>query len=80
MGRYATFSTGLEYKFWFAVQESTDILEFGGTRRNNRGYNLGMVAWNRKLDFDFIRGELETLTQETLTHETQETIEERLQR
>lgn len=30
MGRYAFFSTGLEYKFAFAVQESEDILKFGG--------------------------------------------------
>jgi hypothetical protein len=30
MGRYAFFSTGLEYKFTFAVQESEDILKFGG--------------------------------------------------
>ena len=32
MGRYAFFSTGVEYKFWFAVQPSEDILKFGGTR------------------------------------------------
>ncbi len=30
MGRYAYFSTGFEYKFWFAVQPSEDIWEFGG--------------------------------------------------
>lgn len=30
MGRWAYFSTGLEYKFSFASQESSDILEFGG--------------------------------------------------
>jgi hypothetical protein len=32
MGRYAFFSTGLEYKFSFAVQESQDIWEFGGEK------------------------------------------------
>lgn len=30
MGRYAFFSSGLEYKFVFAVQGSQDILRFGG--------------------------------------------------
>jgi hypothetical protein len=30
MGRYAFFNTGFEYKFTFAVQESQDILTFGG--------------------------------------------------
>jgi hypothetical protein len=30
MGRYAFFSTGLEYKFAFATQDSGDILKFGG--------------------------------------------------
>jgi hypothetical protein len=30
MGRYAFFSTGLEYKFRFGVQESYDMCRFGG--------------------------------------------------
>lgn len=30
MGRYAFFNTGFEYKFWFAIQPSDDILAFGG--------------------------------------------------
>lgn len=30
MGRYAFFNTGFEYKFWFAIQPSEDILDFGG--------------------------------------------------
>lgn len=30
MGRYAFFNTGYEYKFWFAIQPSEDILCFGG--------------------------------------------------
>jgi hypothetical protein len=30
MGRYAFFNTGLEYKFTFALQKSSDILKFGG--------------------------------------------------
>jgi hypothetical protein len=31
MGRYAFFNTGFEYKFAFGIQESSDILKFGGT-------------------------------------------------
>jgi hypothetical protein len=30
MGRYCFFNTGMEYKFGFAVQSSSDILLFGG--------------------------------------------------
>ena len=30
MGRYATFSTGLDIKFAFGIQPSQDICEFGG--------------------------------------------------
>jgi hypothetical protein len=30
MGRWAYFNTGLEYKFSFGSQESSDILDFGG--------------------------------------------------
>lgn len=31
MGRYAFFNTGLEYKFGFAIQPSSDMQQFGGT-------------------------------------------------
>jgi hypothetical protein len=30
MGRYAYFSTGFDYKFWFGIQPSQDIFEFYG--------------------------------------------------
>ena len=30
MGRYAYFNTGFDYKFAFGIQESDDILHFGG--------------------------------------------------
>lgn len=30
MGRYAFFSTGFEYKFWFGIQGSAQIQWFGG--------------------------------------------------
>jgi hypothetical protein len=45
MGRYATFSTGLEYKFLFAIQESSDINLFGGLERNRR-MNDAIIQWN----------------------------------
>jgi hypothetical protein len=35
MGRLAYFSTGFEYKFAFALQESSDMREFGGQNRNH---------------------------------------------
>ena len=31
MGRYAFFNTGVEYKFAFGLQNSTDILKFSGS-------------------------------------------------
>jgi hypothetical protein len=31
MGRYAFFNTEFEYKFWFGIQSSEDILMFGGS-------------------------------------------------
>ena len=30
MGRYAYFSTGFDYKFWFGIQPTQDIFEFYG--------------------------------------------------
>lgn len=30
MGRYAYFNTDFEYKFWFGIQPSSDVLKFGG--------------------------------------------------
>jgi hypothetical protein len=42
MGRYAFFTTGLEYKFAFGVQDSADIRSFGGIIRHDlyRGGDL----------------------------------------
>jgi hypothetical protein len=39
MGRYAFFNTGLEYKFAFTIQNSSDIILFGG-RLNNMGPSM----------------------------------------
>jgi hypothetical protein len=38
MGRYAFFTTGLEYKFRFGVQLSEDIQTFHGTNYSNDSY------------------------------------------
>ena len=57
MGRYAFFSTGVEYKFWFAVQPTSDILKFGGHRLYARDseslhhvWNSANTVWKRILD------------------------------
>lgn len=44
------------------MQESSDILEFGGLTRNPRGSETGMVQWSHKLDYDYVVRELELLT------------------
>lgn len=55
MGRYAFFSTGVEYKFGFAVQESSDILAFGGYRSLR---DPEQIAWIAEKDLDYIRKRL----------------------
>ena len=45
MGRYAFFNTGLEYKFVFALQDSEDILQFGGWFNNSWTENP-IVKWS----------------------------------
>ncbi len=47
MGRYAFFNTGVEYKFTFAVQFSSDMLEFGGTSEPCEGYEY-VQSWEQK--------------------------------
>ncbi len=47
MGRYAFFNTGIEYKFTFAVQSSSDMLEFGGTSEPCEGYEY-VQSWEKK--------------------------------
>lgn len=49
MGRYAFFNTGLEYKFVFALQESQDILRFGGWFNNSWTENP-TVKWSATED------------------------------
>ena len=62
MGRYAFFSTGYEYKFTFGVQESEDILTFGGWKSLTRKEDeeSGRVRWFAKEDLAFIRTRLES--------------------
>lgn len=43
MGRYAFFNTEIEYKFWFAIQPSSDITCFGGRR-------ITRMEWNAEED------------------------------
>jgi hypothetical protein len=47
MGRYAFFSTNLEYKFRFGVQDSEDIRRFGGVA-SYENYEKGYLthSWN----------------------------------
>ena len=53
MGRYAFFNTGLERKFAFAVQNSSDIRFFGGvnaTTAENREYEQYKHVWSYDRD------------------------------
>ena len=70
MGRYAYFSTGFDYKFYFGVQASEDILMFGGWRRlkrvaentdNDYDDDNGYVRWTREEDLDYIRARLDEI-------------------
>jgi hypothetical protein len=48
MGRWAYFSTGLEYKFGFGVQDSEDITHFGGALSENdydEHAGLSLIRW-----------------------------------
>lgn len=59
MGRYAFFNTGLEYKFGFGIQESTDMEEFGG-KLKILGDNDGEITWSVE-DIPAIRVCIKTL-------------------
>ena len=48
MGRYAFFSTGLEYKFVFAKQCSSDMMKFGGKPNNGRDEDESMNSWTKE--------------------------------
>ena len=61
MGRYSFFNTGLEYKFRFGVQPSSDIRMFGG-RMCHEKYKGGYKyhEWEKK-DMDYIMDEIKGL-------------------
>lgn len=47
MGRYAFFSTGVEYKFAFGEQPSSDIEMFGGVISNDTIWNAN-ITWKQE--------------------------------
>jgi hypothetical protein len=59
MGRYVFFNTGVEYKFVFALQPSSDIVDFGGSEEGTDGENF-FHEWTT-LDLPFIRTKLQQL-------------------
>ena len=62
MGRYAFFNTDFEYKFWFSIQESTDIQRFGGIILNEYYHeNEFHHKWEAEIDLPFIKRELSRL-------------------
>jgi hypothetical protein len=58
MGRYAFFNTGVEYKFVFAKQCSSDMMKFGGTANNGRYEDESMNSWTKE-DIPKIKIELD---------------------
>ena len=58
MGRYANFSTGLEYKFAFGIQPSEDMLEFEGVSYYGRDEETLIHKW-MKSDEVLIKEKLE---------------------
>lgn len=66
MGRYAFFSTGLEYKFSFAVQASQDIWEFGGEQDFEGFHETGDAhhSWSAATDAPEILEQLRKIEQE----------------
>ena len=56
MGRWAYFSTDYEYKFWFAIQSSEDILDFGGWDSNK--YDMPTHKWLAAEDLEYIKAKL----------------------
>jgi hypothetical protein len=56
MGRYAFFNTDYEYKFWFAIQPSEDIWEFGGEDISEE--DEPEHRWVAAKDLEYIRAKL----------------------
>lgn len=71
MGRYAFFSTGLEYKFGFASQASSDIRMFGGViTTTQQDLILGKYShsWDYEKDFKYIMSALRDILADTELH------------
>lgn len=68
MGRYAYFSTGFDYKFVFALQDSQDILKFGGwlDMKIKEEIETRNVRWSANEDLPYICEHLETFGLPTL--------------
>jgi hypothetical protein len=65
MGRYAFFSTDIEYKFSFAVQSSEDMLEFGGKHDFSKYNEIGYAyhSWTANDDAPGILKRLKQIQQ-----------------
>jgi hypothetical protein len=61
MGRYAYFSTGFEYKFAFAIQDSEDIMLFGGVGNFMHEEKEPYHEWEKERDFEYIARQLKKL-------------------
>jgi hypothetical protein len=59
MGRYAFFSTGLEYKFKFGIQSSGDMVQFNGNSYNGPDEDSLIHKWEKKTDENLIKKKLE---------------------
>lgn len=59
MGRYAFFSTGLEYKFRFIIQPSSDMLQFNGISYYGSDEDSLIHKWEKKTDEKLIKKQLE---------------------
>ncbi len=58
MGRYALFSTGFEYKFGFATQESDEITYFGGDLMTLQTGEYH-ITWDAEFDIDVCKDRVE---------------------
>jgi hypothetical protein len=58
MGRYAFFNTGFEYKFWFGIQPSEDILCFAGEDKGDYHHE-----WSSD-DVEYIKAKLLVLARD----------------
>ena len=68
MGRYAFFSTGLEYKFAYGIQDSFEMRKFAGiitTTADGYKSDTHAHAWSASRDKEYILEHLQNLITET---------------